>query len=153
MYCYKCGSQVSESLKFCNNCGEKLKKGRDEKKQKSLLDELTTTLFLVVMFGLGILVGLVAVLLDNPVPFQLMAITIIAYLVVVFSICLMLLSQIKKVIDAELRDRQSADHPPIDTHVRLSAPDTAQLEEHREPAMSVTDHTTRTLEETAVKRN
>lgn len=144
MFCFKCGSPVSESLKYCNNCGEKLKKGRDEK-PKSMLDNLTTTLFLVVMFGLGILVGLVAVLLDKPVPMELVGLTIVAYLAVILGICLMLLGQIRKVIDADLADRTNIEFGGAKPPVKLAAPNTAQLEEYREPA-SVTEHTTRTLE-------
>ena len=71
MYCPNCGNSVNKKLKYCNNCGEQLV--RDDDKDGTpgkMLDNVLTTLFLVVMFGMGILVGLVAVLLTNNVPTQ-----------------------------------------------------------------------------------
>jgi hypothetical protein len=110
-----------------------------------MLDDLLTTLFLVVMFGLGILVGLVAVMLGNDLPRQLVALISIGYLGAVFAICLMLMGQVKKVIDARL-SRPLDDLDPVNLSVQLRAPDTAELPEYREPVGSVTDRTTRTLE-------
>lgn len=151
MYCQQCGSSINDALKYCNNCGAKQKKGKDESDTKVMLDNLLTTLFLVVMFGLGILVGLVAVLLDKEVTREAIVTIIIGYLVAVFGICFMLLSQVKKVIDAKLKIRDEFNEPM--PHVRLASPTTAQLEEHRQPAVSVTEHTTRTLEEVPLKRS
>src|SRR3982751_3880355 len=102
MYCQKCGNQVSDALKYCNNCGAKQRKGKDKSVGEKMLDDLLTTLFLVVMFGLGILIGLVAVLLNFELPRELVSLITIAYLVAVFSICFMLMSQVKRVIGANL---------------------------------------------------
>jgi hypothetical protein len=152
MYCPNCGNTVSKKLKYCNGCGERLSKAVEMDKDSTpgkMLDNVLTTIFLVVMFGLGILVGLVAVLLGNAVRVEPVVVIVVAYLAAVFGICFMLLKQVPKLIDARLRSIDRADEPAEPRH--LSPITTAQLEEFREPVMSVTDHTTRTLDKVPVK--
>lgn len=150
MYCPTCGSLASAKLNYCKNCGAKLvKESKLEREKaddsaKSMLDNILTTLFLVVMFGLGILVGLVAVLLGNGVDHTTVGIIIGFYIAAVFGICYILLSQVPKLINAKLapeRETPESFPPP-----QLSAKTTGQLEEYREPVRSVTEHTTRTLD-------
>ena len=151
MYCSSCGSLMNVELNYCKNCGAKLTKVKEEKDlPKSILDNLLTTLFLVVMFGLGILVGLVAVLLGSGVNHETVTIIAAFYLIAVFGICYMLLSQVPKLIDAKLnpkRETPESYQPP-----QLSSQTTAQLEEHRESIGSVTEHTTRTLDKVETNR-
>ncbi len=115
-----------------------------------MLDNILTTLFLIVMFGLGILVGLVAVLLGNNVKTEVVTTIVIAYLAVIFAICLMLARQVPKLIDARLKLNTQANEP-LEPH-QLQPLTTAQLEEFREPIMSVTDHTTKTLDKVPLGR-
>ena len=96
MYCPNCGLTVNKKLKFCNACGERLSKASEIDKDGmpgKMLDNVLTTIFLIVMFGLGILVGLVAVLLGNDVQPPLVVIIVTAYLAAVFGICFMLSSR------------------------------------------------------------
>ena len=149
MYCSTCGSLMTAELNYCKNCGSKLVTAKDNDSSKSMLDNVLTTLFLVVMFGLGILVGLVAVLLGNGVNHETVTIIVVFYLVAVFSICYMLLSQVPKLIDAKLkpqRETPESYQPP-----QLAAKRTTQLEEHREPVGSVIENTTRTLDKVESK--
>lgn len=151
MYCSGCGTFISDKLNYCKNCGAKLAKQKDKSSTEPILESILTTLFLVVLFGLGILVGLVAVLLKNDVAQQVVVMIAIVYLAAVFGICYMLLSQIPKLINAELKsdnEMPESYQPP-----QISAKNTAQLEEHREPVMSVTDHTTRTFDKIPLKEN
>jgi len=65
MYCSNCGNPVNEKLKYCNGCGERIAKDEDKHGTPGkMLDNVLTTLFLVVMFGMVILILLVAVLLN-----------------------------------------------------------------------------------------
>lgn len=149
MYCSTCGSLMTAELNYCKNCGSKLVTAKDNDSSKSMLDNVLTTLFLVVMFGLGILVGLVAVLLGNGVNHETVTIIVVFYLVAVFGVCYMLLSQVPKLIDAKLkpqRETPESYQPP-----QLAAKRTAQLEEHREPVGSVIENTTRTLDKVESK--
>lgn len=146
MFCPNCGKDVNAKLKYCSGCGERLSKAFEIDKEGmpgKMLDNVLTTIFLVVMFGLGILVGLVAVLLGNGVEPKFVMFISMAYLAAVFGICYQLLSQVPKLIDAKLRSREAAEI--VMPEVRLPPRTTAQLEEFREPA-SVTDNTTRTLD-------
>jgi hypothetical protein len=149
MFCPNCGSAVNKKLKYCNNCGERLSKAEVDKDGTpgKMLDNILTTLFLVVMFGLGILIGLVAVLLGNNVEPRFVMFIAIAYLAAVFGICYTLLSQVPKLIDAKLKSR--ADSHEYAAPPQLEPLTTAQLEEYREPA-SVIDNTTRTLDKIRV---
>jgi hypothetical protein len=152
MYCSNCGSQVNDKLKYCNGCGERL--ARDEDKHGTpgkMLDNILTALFLVVMFGMGILVGLVAVLLGNQVKTEVVTIIVIAYLMAIFGICFSLVRQVPKLIDAKLKgfNANVSDFVPPQ---QLNPRTTAQLEEYQQPA-SVTEHTTRTLEEVPLRKS
>lgn len=105
---------------------------------------MTTTLVVVGTGGLGILVGLVAVLLDKIPHYEPVLMFAVVYLIILFGICFMILRQIAKLIDADLQSRK----PPVEQlplHVQLPRPSQGRLEEYREPT-SVTDHTTRTLD-------
>jgi hypothetical protein len=154
MYCPNCGKTVNQKLKFCNGCGERLSKAAEIDKDGTpgkMLDNILTTLFLVVMFGLGILVGLVAVLLGSNVEPKFVMFIAIAYLAAVFGICYTLLSQVPKLIDARLKT--SSDLQESNMRPQLEPLTTAQLEEYREPVMSVTDNTTKTLDKVPLRRS
>lgn len=152
-FCSNCGNRLAEGLKYCNSCGFRLGVEDDDDKDGKpgkMLDGILTTVFLVVMFGLGILVGLVAILLGNNVMPQLVVIIVVAYIAAVFGICFMLLSQVPKLVDAKLNERKQGRLPAAASPQQLKPADTAEFIER--PIASVTDHTTRTLEETPVKR-
>lgn len=154
MYCSKCGNAVNEKLKYCNTCGERLAKDKDDKNSSpgKMLDNILTTLFLVVMFGLGILIGLVAVLLVNGVTKEAVTIIVVAYLAAVFGICFMLLSHVKKLVEFKLNGFAQDSDQAVRPH--LPKPKTtAQLEEYRQPAVSVTEHTTTTLGKVPINRD
>lgn len=146
MFCPNCGKAVDGTLKYCNGCGKRLvniDEDRDGTPGK-MLDNVLTALFLIVMFGLGILVGLVAVMLGNNVKTEVVTLIVLAYLATVFTICFMLLKQVPKLIDAKLRGFEPVTGAaPFQMPAQQMA---GQLDAHREPVMSVTDQTTRTLD-------
>ena len=146
MFCSKCGSVLSSGLKYCKTCGNKLTGDTEDKDGMpgKMLDNILTTLVFIVIFGMGILVGLAAVLLANDVKTEVVMSVVITYLATIFGICFSLVRQVPKLIDARLK----ASGYSADTVVQpLSNPRTTpQLQEHVTPVSSVTDHTTRTLE-------
>ena len=139
MFCPKCGNSVNGGLKYCNTCGARLSVEEVDKDGTpgKMLDNVLTTLFLIVMFGMGILVGLVAVLLSNAVATQVVVLIVLAYLAAIFGVCFSLVRQVPKLIDAKL-NLLKTNLPAVESR--------PQLDEYREPAMSVTDKTTRTLD-------
>lgn len=148
MYCAKCGSLINDALKYCKSCGVKLVKENDANSPGSILDNLLTALCFVSLGGLGILIGLVATLLKNGVDPIGVAIIAGFYLAALFGICFMLLRPVPKLIDAKLKNAEGNEFVQP---VQLSAPITAQLEEHREPVRSVTENTTRTFDKIPLK--
>jgi len=153
MYCPTCGNSLTDGLKYCNSCGERLRREVDDKDAapEQLLEKVTTALCVVVVFGLGILVGLVAVMLGSDVKPELVAVLAFGYLATIFGISFMLARQVPKLIDARLRSwNQAADMRALQP---LSSQTTAQLKEYREPVMSVTDHTTKTLDKIPLRDN
>lgn len=155
MFCSKCGSS-GEGLKFCKNCGNRLSREPEDKDGTpgKMLDNILTTLFLVVMFGMGILIGLVAVLLGSGVRTEPIVVIALAYIAAIFGICFTLLRQVPKLIDAKLKT--SGYTPEVvqtaAAQSQLKSATTAQLDEYREPIGSVVDHTTRMLEHDKVSR-
>jgi hypothetical protein len=152
MYCSGCGANVNSNLTYCNSCGERLVKADDDKDSSpgKMLENVVTALCVSVVFGFGILVGLVAVLLGNGVPPSLVTIIAVVYLVAVFGIAFTLVRQIQKLIDAKLKlTAQSANFQETP---RLSPMTTGGLEEFREPVKSVTDRTTNILDKVPVAR-
>lgn len=151
MFCPNCGKNVNAKLKFCSGCGDRLSKATEFDKDGTpgkMLDNILTTLFLVVMFGLGILVGLIAVLLGNDVRIEPVVVITLAYLAAVFGICFTLVRQIPKLVDAKLKANEEYSSPVSirdEAIVQLPPRLTNQLGEFRQPA-SVTDSTTRTLD-------
>lgn len=153
MYCPNCGNIANKKLKYCNSCGERLSKAAEMDKDGTpgkMLDNILTTLFLVVLFGLGILIGLVAVLLGNNVEPKFVMFIAIAYLGAVFGICYTLLSQVPKLIDAKLKAASAVQE--TSEPLQLRPVTTAQLGLPADMPPSVTDHTTRTLDKVQVER-
>lgn len=150
MYCANCGSLINETLKYCKSCGVRLvRETEKDDSSKSILNILLTAIFLITVFGFGILVGLVGLLLKNPIPPEALVMITFAYLAVLFGISFTLLKQIPKLIDARLNQKNQTSEIP--QPVQIQPGNTAQLDEHREPVMSVTEHTTRILEKELVK--
>ncbi|HQY67497.1 MAG TPA: zinc ribbon domain-containing protein, partial [Pyrinomonadaceae bacterium] len=150
MYCSHCGTSVPADLRFCKNCGERLFADDDaDVKPGKMLNYVLLALFLIVVVGLGILVGLIAVLLNNAVNQDAVTTIALVYLAGLFGVCLMLLRQVPKLIDARLKSHQAKYSPP--QNVQLYPRTTAQLEDYREPVMSVTDHTTRIFDKVPSK--
>jgi hypothetical protein len=152
-FCSNCGNNLSDGLKYCNSCGFRLAAEDDGDKDGmpgKMLEKILTTVFLIVLFGLGILVGLMAILLEKNVDQRIAVVIAIAYLGAVFGICYTLLSQVPKLIDAKLNERKQG-RLPAATPQQLEPANTAQFIDRA--GKSVTDHTTRTLDEVPVKRN
>ena len=141
MYCSTCGKAVTPGLSYCNHCGARLSGAKDDGISKSSEVKPEKLLFFmtaVFVFGLGAIIFLLMALRmvfgpENPhliISFTLLSFLIMLALEGVFI--WMLLSRKKT---------QTAKEPGEATKARMLP----------EPALSVTEHTTRTLE--TVDRN
>lgn len=149
MYCANCGSSLNETLKYCKSCGVRLVREAANGSADSMFKGLLTTLSLISVFGFAILAVLVSVLLKHEMKSEVIVMMTLAYLVVLFGICFMMLRQVPKLIDAKLN--QANQTPELIQPAQIINRNTAQLEEYREPVRSVTENTTRTLEKELVK--
>ena len=149
MYCERCGKQVDEGLNYCNSCGAQLR--RESPPPKSLAGFMVASVACTAIFGLIVLAWLLVNLLERmgPNPGPLFAFAAF-YLAAIFGICYLIIRQVTKLIDADLRSREFPQRTASPPAVQLPPRSTSQLEEFREPA-SVTDHTTRTLEPTPLR--
>lgn len=151
MFCSSCGSSADPNLNYCKACGARIKDTDKTEPGRSILSSLLTTVLFVVTFGLGILVGLVAVLLDKGVPYNVVLFIVIGYLASVFGICFMLLGQVKRVLDAKLEKK--VEQPAIFVPARIPGSSTAQLPEPSDIGIqSIIEDTTRTLDKQPLPR-
>ena len=149
MYCERCGKTIDEGLNYCNNCGAQLR--RESPPSRSLAGLMIAATACTTIFGLIVLAWLVVTLLErSPRPEPVFAFGAV-FLFVLCAICFMMMRQVSKLVDAELRSREFPQRTSPSSAVQLPPRSTSQLEEFREPA-SVTDHTTRTLEPTQVQQ-
>ena len=150
MYCPSCGKTVNEGLKYCNSCGVRLTRESADKGDApgKMLNNILRTLAAIVVLGLGILVGLAAVLLSSGLKADTVAALVFFYLLTIFGICFTLIRQVPKLIDAKLKAWNNAGDIPA--MPELTPQTTGQLDEYREPVMSVTDRTTKTLDKVPI---
>jgi hypothetical protein len=150
IFCPKCGNAVQDGLKFCNSCGQRLRRERprDGGNNAPLLIVLGAAT-VIAIFGFGGLIGFVALLLKNAANEELIGMAIAMWLFVIVLLDVMLIRKASKLIDNNITN--NADEIEMPSAEKTSAPllkrrSTAQLEEHREPASSVVEHTTRMLD-------
>jgi len=147
MYCSTCGTLINTELNYCNRCGARVDKLAVSENKSEALEYLSMATGFVGLGGLGLTVGLIAILLEyNLIP-QVVVMLSVAFLATVFGISFLMVRQISQMSNASQPSKKDSFENP-----QLSSPNTAQLEELRQPARSVTENTTRTLEEELVKR-
>ena len=147
MYCSTCGSLIKAELNYCNRCGARVDKmTTNVKSSSSAIGVLSAATGVVGIGGLGLTVGLIALLLTFAVKSEVVAMLTLAFLSTIFGIIVLMLRQITQMNgNAQIAAENTFETP------KLNAPDTAQLAEPRQPMMSVTENTTRTLEKELVK--
>lgn len=146
MYCSTCGSLINEKLNYCNRCGARVDKLATVEKPSKALGLLSAATGFVGIGGLALTVGLIAILLNFSVKPEVLVMLTLAFLATVFSICFLIIRQISQMSNTSTSKKEKLLENP-----QLNQPFTMQLEEPRQPARSVTENTTRTLEKEAVK--
>lgn len=144
MYCSTCGTLVDSQLSFCQRCGARIVKAGAMQSPTNLKD-LTIVTGVVGIGGLGITLGLIAVLLNYNVVPQVIVILALAFLCAVFGITFWMTQQTSRIFNASQTTPENSPEP-----AQINPPNAAQLAERREPAASVIENTTRTLDKTKV---
>ncbi len=154
MYCANCGSLIDEKLNYCNRCGNRVagnELAKPTNPNVSVLENLSSSVGYVGFFGLGGFIGLIAILIGNNVLSELVAVISILYLLTTFGICFLLTRQISRLTGNLISLKENSKHQAAPE--QLNAPVTGQIESNRQPFASVTENTTRTLDEVLAKRN
>lgn len=160
MYCAICGSLINEQLNYCNRCGNRVVKGneltaRQADSTAAILRILSCSTGVVGVVGLGGLIGLIAILAGNAgnrSPAELIVVVSILFLLTTFGICFLLIRQISRLTDKMLSSQETANQKSAPDQLNFPAAG-GQIESLREPFLSVTENTTRTLDEVLAKRN
>ena len=148
MYCSSCAAAVTPGLSYCNRCGAELiaKKSTASSKGAQLIESLVWAIVGVALGGLGLLIGLMAVM-KHELQFE----NHMILLVVLLSFVLLLAAE-SVLIWLLLKSKgwTSKGENESTEITRLKRAATKELDEPREgllaePSVSVTDQTTRTL--------
>jgi hypothetical protein len=147
MYCSACGSAVAQSLSYCNRCGAKAGGAKGEglvRPSELSLDSLVWATVSLFIAGLGVIIGLMAVMkevvrFDPAVILGITALSFVLLLTVEAVLVRLLLSGWRRAKEAGAAGRPTEELT------------TRELGEARarvlpEPVPSVTEHTTRTFE-------
>jgi hypothetical protein len=153
MYCSTCGNQIADHLNYCNSCGTRIEKNPLVVSNSSST-YLARSLPIVGGFGFLGFIAVLKILLDNPrLDASAVVFILVAYLIALFLICAMMIGHIWK-HSGDIRVKPQEPRLPNDyvSPASFRSATTAQLEEAREPAISVTEHTTRTLDEVPLRK-
>jgi hypothetical protein len=140
---------VQNTLNFCNSCGTKLAKTADQPvRGRSPVGLLIAGISVIDTVGLFILALLTLIFLDRHVDEKIMAAIITFYLFFLAVVNFRFLRMISKLVNVYIENKVPQSEPQP---AGLFSHTTAQLQEPRQPVSSVTDHTTRTLDEVLLK--
>jgi hypothetical protein len=150
MYCSHCGSLGGNDLNYCKNCGM-----RNDRNPLIVGNSSSRPLmFSATAIGMVGLIGFFPVLkelLHSGVDPTVMVILLIAYLATVFLMFSVLVGHVwKNSGDIRIKGGLQAEQDTTQQYLRPIT--TAQLEEPRDFPGSVTEHTTRTLDEVPIRQ-
>lgn len=148
MYCWSCGKQTSENLNYCSSCGARVDKTAATSGDMSWMSNPSTALSYLGIFGLGGFIFLVVVLLKRSIDLGFVFAISLLYLSALFGICFLLIRQVSNHSDERKVKKNLREEAPTQFRPGI----TAQLEEPREPFITVTENTTKTLDEVLIER-
>jgi hypothetical protein len=153
MYCSSCGVAVPPGLSYCNYCGAKLGAAKSESVIKSpdikpeLVVSAMVAVFILGLVGITMLLGVMKSVLGLDVG-QILAFAMLSFLIMLFleGVFLKLLFRRNRGAEA------TADTESLKGHATKEL-DATQARALQEPALSVTEHTTRAFEPILTERN
>lgn len=143
MYCSSCGAAVKPNLSYCNHCGAALS-GKERGANNSIeasQESLVWGLLAVTVGGLALMIGLMAVMKQvlNFGTGMIAGFTLLSFLLLLGAESVFIWLLVRSKRDAKKINGRKEHR-------------VAQARAFPEPVMSVTEHTTRTLEPSASER-
>lgn len=150
MFCSSCGNQLTAGLNYCNRCGTPVSRtGTDAQAQIS--GSFSESLPYVGGGGFVCFIFVLLILVKNQIPPDTVTKIAFIYLATLFGICYLILRHGKTSPEKPaLEQRAVQDFVPA---VQLPPKTTNQLEEYREPAITVTEETTRNFEKIQLQKS
>jgi predicted nucleic acid-binding Zn ribbon protein len=152
MYCSACGGPVTPGLKFCNRCGTILSKEPDEKKEIGVAPYLISAVTVVALGGLGIMFGgAIALKNGGGLTDGAVALFMLLAFALVGTVEVFLLRQLSRQLETGGRIRQNDQPQPLFQPSSISPHEVGRAPRRAFPEAvpSVTEHTTRTLQQSA----
>ena len=141
MYCSACGSPIAPGLSFCNRCGTSLK-GRSDSAHPGAIAAIVTAMVVLAVAAMGLLLGgPIALKREGGFDGDL----IVLFMFLTFFICalseIFLYRQLGRITNSRSEPTAQPSSPIMPVEFRSPQPLSLA-----EPAASVTENTTRTLE-------
>ena len=144
MYCPSCGTAAAPSLSYCKQCGAELNaRGRDTMTpSENLTISLTWAIVAVMVLGLGVIIGLLAVMKEvaHLNDGLIAGFTLLSFLLLIAAEGVFIRLLLRSRSGAQAAAEAQPQRPT------LRELDAAQARGLAAPAASVVEHTTRTLE-------
>ena len=148
MYCSHCGSLAADNLNYCKNCGKRNEQNRLPVGNSSSRG-LSYGAVAIGTIGLAFFFPVLRELLRSGVDPTVMVILLVAYLATVLAMFSILVGHVWKNA-GDIRIKGAEQRTP-DPEPYFRAVNTAQLPGPTEMPASVTEHTTRTLDEVRLR--
>lgn len=151
MYCSGCGTQLQSGLVYCSRCGRRVAEDLASASASWAANPMTLT---AIIAGVGFFMFMLVIrtLTRSDLPPGLFVPISFFYFASLFGICFMVLRFGSKALK-EPKAEKAFDTDELAPPAYLSPVTTAQLEEARSFGIgSVTDRTTRTLDEVTIER-
>lgn len=148
MYCPSCGLELTSELSYCNRCGANLKppsthSGEPNTRLVGVTWAISMAVVLVTLGGFGMMFGLVMALISNGINLSGGGMVLIVFsLLIIVAIVSLLVRQLSRVLDVS----ELLGGVPQSKQRELSEKHVQQISAPREPASSVTEHTTQMFE-------
>lgn len=148
MFCSSCGNQLNAGLNYCNRCGKPVARNDADTRAAGNFSE---SLSYVGGGGFACFIFVVLIMVKNQVPPDTVFKIAFLYLATLFSICYMILRQVKTSTEKPaLEQRDAQEFVPA---VQLPPKTTNQLNEYQQPTISVTEETTRNFEKVPLQKS
>lgn len=144
MFCSTCGTPITPGLSFCNRCGASLKERSETNIRTGPIAAILVAVVLIATAGLGIMLGgAVSLKRDAALGEETVGMFMFFTFFIVALTEFFLVRQLSKLIGKSEPKRVSATPPAIPLPNELRGVPARSL---AEPAASVTENTTRTLQ-------
>jgi hypothetical protein len=141
MFCPNCGTPRTQGLSYCNRCGADLRE-RKESSHTVAISVLLTAITLIGLIGLGIMIGgSLTLRREAGLSQELIGVFMLFVFSVISVTEFMLVRNLSKLISSTTENKNYLPAPPVHQELRLPA-----ARNLGEPAPSVTENTTHTLD-------